>query len=188
MVMPRVKCTTFVVGIIGLGGIVIWQQSRLFMLDAQNASLREQVEQQAKALSAASHADKPRGSEISASVLSVPRESSRDLLRLRGEIGVLREQLAEAQRGAATVRKSQVLLSPEAESKFVELMASWAEKIDRQASDLAIPENVAKMDPAEGLRDKGLERYEKCFELKAQLEAMHGELEAARRTTASQTK
>jgi hypothetical protein len=188
MVTARLKGIALTAVIIGLVGAVVWQHARIVLLEGQNALLRGQIGRDGSGDGAAKQVDMLSETASPDPSVSLPRELLRELLRLRGEVGVLREQLAEARTGAAAVPEGRVLLDPKVEKEFVELIASWDQKPDQLAVDLAIPEDVARMSAAEGLHDTNRQRYEQYFELKATVDSMHAELEAVRRNTGTQTK
>lgn len=96
--------TLAAVGLIALAAIVIRQETKIKCLAVEAARLREQIQQQALAQN---EVQKPATPEPSRemrpnSVSSSTEGQFHELLRLRGEVGVLRAQLAEAARHADT--------------------------------------------------------------------------------------
>jgi len=85
------------VGLVALAAIIVYQQTRIDRFAAEAAMLREQVQQQASVKNEPEGPTKPQpGEEMrSNSIPSLAGEHLSELLRLRGEVGVLRRQLAE---------------------------------------------------------------------------------------------
>ncbi len=96
--MKGLKMLIAAVGLIALAAIFISQQMRIERLAAEAAMLREQIRQQTSAQGEAEGPARPEPrQEIRASSApSLTEGQFRELLRLRGEVGVLRAQLAEA--------------------------------------------------------------------------------------------
>jgi hypothetical protein len=97
MVTKRLNMLIAVVVLAALIAVIIYQQMRIGRFAAEGAVLREQIQQQA---SVQSEPQKPAklqpGEEMrSNSAPSLTGEPFNQLLRLRGEVGVLRRQLAE---------------------------------------------------------------------------------------------
>ena len=85
------------VGLVALAAIIIYQQTSIDRFAADAAMLREQVQQQASVKNEPEGPTKLQpGEEMrSNSIPSLPGEQLNELLRLRGEVGVLRRQLAK---------------------------------------------------------------------------------------------
>jgi len=98
MAMKGLKMLIAAVGFIGLAAILIWQQTEIERLAAEAATLREQIQQQASVQNEADGSTGPEPSQEPrpSSVPSLTEGQFHELLRLRGEVGVLRAQLAEA--------------------------------------------------------------------------------------------
>jgi cytoskeletal protein RodZ len=95
--MKRVKAFGLVALFLGLSGFIIWQQTQLKRLATEAAALREQVTQ----AFAAQTESEPRAQSLPGTG-QLPEESpSPELLRLRGEVAVLKRQLAEAGKASA---------------------------------------------------------------------------------------
>jgi hypothetical protein len=97
MIMKGLRMLIAAVGLIALAAILICQQTRIERLAAEAARLREQVQQQASREHEAERPTRPEPSQGTRpnSVPSLTEEQFHELLRLRGEVGVLRAQLAE---------------------------------------------------------------------------------------------
>jgi hypothetical protein len=111
--MRAIKMVATVVLFLALTGLVIWQQARLRHLAAESAALREQL---AQAISAQEQ------SERLANLQQNPRQHSDDvpppeLLRLRGEVGALRRQLAEALKSGSTQKLAPKTAEPTAKAE-----------------------------------------------------------------------
>ena len=96
--MRAIKIVAAVVLLLALTGLVIWQQARLKHLAAQSAALREQLAQAILAQEQSERLAKLQQNPGQHSDEAPPPE----LLRLRGEVGVLRRQLAEALKSDST--------------------------------------------------------------------------------------
>jgi hypothetical protein len=164
--MVRSKGITLLIAFVGLVGFVLWQQARITVLKEQITVLTRQAEQAALShemedndtVSQASHELR---SNAPPSWLGEP---SRELLRLRGDVGVLRTQLEESQERAATLRPSEEQINRAFAERHLrrvdEEVQHWQEHVAELASSLQVPEAVAKMDPEEGRHDESLKRYE----------------------------
>lgn len=138
--------------IVLLGGAVIsvalWQQQQLKRLRMESAVLREQLNQaslkvgmEPTAPAFSNAADRP--SESS---------SSAEVLRLRGEVGVLRRQLAEVSQSLKSVQsdmqaKVMKLTAAEADLKAREQMAEEArQKVSALTAAMNLPPNISEKD------------------------------------------
>jgi len=113
MIATWLKILAWLAGLVAVVAIFAWQQARIDRFAAETAMLRAQVERQAALLEESKVRERPQpGEEIrSNSVSALPQEQFRELLRLRGEVGVLRRQLAEMSEQASRDR-SQPQLRP----------------------------------------------------------------------------
>ena len=98
MATPRLKVVATLIGFVALAVVIIWQQRRIDCLTGGTAILPEQVEPQAPLRSGSERQANPpsKGEEPSKPIASLSEAQFRELLRLRGEVGVLRSQLAES--------------------------------------------------------------------------------------------
>jgi hypothetical protein len=169
----------------GLSGVIIWQQVRVKRLEAESAGLREQLAQAvASVREEHQQVDKPQPS-----VGQRPDEDrSSELLRLRGEVTVLRNQLAEAVRpGSAPklasktgqleppvepeVRRKPGLAALDAHLTAQEQKLEAAkQKVAGLLTALSIPQDVSKLETATGLGREDLKPYWPYFEAKKGLE------------------
>ena len=74
--------------------VVLYQRERINALAAETAMLRQQLQQVAVSKQSNEQIE-PLGADGSNSTPSLTEEQSRELLRLRGQVGVLRRQLAD---------------------------------------------------------------------------------------------
>jgi hypothetical protein len=137
-----------VVGLAAAIAVIIYQQARIDRLAAEAALLREQVRPQAPFRDERNEGAKPEPSDESRSnsVGSLTGEQSQEMLRLRGEVGVLRRQLAEALAQAKEPAKQQP--SPQQTGSWTEAdlndeqrksLAQWTSKLKtgNSVADLA---------------------------------------------------
>ena len=92
--MAKLKFGLVSVLVLGLVGVVVWQEQRANGLIAEASALRSQVAQTVSVREEGERLAKPQTS--SAELLN--QDQLRELMRLRGEVGVLRSELAEARR------------------------------------------------------------------------------------------
>jgi hypothetical protein len=102
IVMKARKMFIAAVGLVAVGATVIYQQARIDRFAAEAATLRKQAQQPG---AVQDQAERPTGPEPSQemgsnSVAALTAGQFSELLRLRGEVGVLRAQLAEAAKRA----------------------------------------------------------------------------------------
>lgn len=153
-----------VILVLALTSLALWQRARIKALTAESAGLRERL---AEAMSAREESErllKLQGRRDEGSGASPQPE----LLRLRGEVGVLRRQLAEAARAAATQRATPIATELESPAQTQpagseQMAASVAEltaqltaqkkklvaarqKVADLASTLGIPQDISSLD------------------------------------------
>ena len=136
--MKKLKMLLVALGFIALAAILICQQTKLERLAAEAATLREQLQQQAPAQNEVEQPARPEPSQEMrpTSVSSLPEGQFHELLRLRGEVGVLRAQLAEAARRPQRDGDNAPKLS---ELPLVgELFASQSNSVDSLGFDWAL--------------------------------------------------
>ncbi len=151
--MKGLKMLIAAVGLIALAAILICQQTKIERLAAEAATLRAQIQQQEPAQNQVEKTAKPEPSQEMRpnSVSPLTEGQFHELLRLRGEVGVLRAQLAEAARRPDTSTMRQRNAGPVApmdadkplqlsELPLVgELFASRSEPVDSLGFDWAQP-------------------------------------------------
>ena len=98
--MKGLKMLIAAVGLIALAAILICQQTKIERLAVEAARLQAQIQQQEPAQNEVERPARPEPSQEAGanSVPSLTEGQFRELLRLRGEVGLLRTQLAEAAR------------------------------------------------------------------------------------------
>ncbi len=183
--MNASKTAAVAVVFFGLSGVIIWQQVRVKRLEAESAGLREQLAQAvASVREEQEQVDKPQPS-----VGQRPDEDrSSELLRLRGEVTVLRRQLAEAARpesaprSATRIGQLEPLAQPEARPKpdlaaLDAHLAAQEQKLDTLKQKVAgllaalsVPQEVSELETARGLGREDLKPYWPYFEAKEGLE------------------
>ena len=179
--MRRLKIAAAAVVVFALTAIIISQQAQVRRLVAEGTVLREQL---AQAVSAQEKHDPVATAEGPARDSS--QEQFRELLRLRGEVGVLRGQLAEAAKphsvGRLAAKEGELAPQPqpvqepdlapdtaqiEAQEQKVE---AAKQKVKRLLSALNVPEEASQMDSAAALDTASLKQYWPYFEAKKELE------------------
>lgn len=173
-----------VILVLALTSLALWQRARIKALTAESAGLRERL---AEAMSAREESErllKLQGRRDEGSGASPQPE----LLRLRGEVGVLRRQLAEAARAAATQRATPIATELESPAQTQpagseQMAASVAEltaqltaqkkklvaarqKVADLASTLGIPQDISSLDSTAALEREDLRSYWPYFEAK----------------------
>jgi hypothetical protein len=98
MVMKGLKMLIAAVGLIALAAVLFYQQTRIDRFAAQAVMLREQLQQAESAQNQAEAQVRPQPIQDKRpdSVPSLTEGQFSELLRLRGQVGILRAQLAEA--------------------------------------------------------------------------------------------
>lgn len=204
---------TCAVMMVTLLGILIWQQTRIERLKAEAEILRRQV---ALAPSLTDQSDPPTSPQpgptpppISEpqppSNQSLSEDQSRELLRLRGQVGILRGELAEAvksglKEGAlqpptgvnetSKPTQEEVEDAERASAITQEKVANAKQVLDVLATALKVPQSVAQIegtDIVDVLKDPSLAPYQvylrfkvECFALGRQADAERARAEGAR--------
>jgi hypothetical protein len=187
------------IGVLATGGI--YEARQAGQLREQNQALRadrEQLQQQASLKNEPEGPSQPRpGEEMrSNAVASLPGQELNELLRLRGEVGVLRRQLAEVTAREASERTQYQHSAQEMDANLIKRAALLADdeaklllvarnSLEALASALNVPESVSKMNSKEGLRDENLKQYELYFFFKKWCEVMQGTFEDRNKARAS---
>jgi len=179
------KTAAVAVVFFGLSGVIIWQQVWVKRLGAESAGLREQLAQAvASVREQQAQVDKPQPG-----VRQRPDEDrSSELLRLRGEVTVLRNQLAEAVKAGSAPKLASKTgqLEPPVESEAgrkpglaaldahltaqEQKLEAAKQKIAGLLATLSIPQDVSKLEAATGLGREDLKPYWPYFEAKKGLE------------------
>jgi hypothetical protein len=150
--MKGLKTLIAAVGFIALAAALIYQQTRIARLAAEAALLRAQIQQQTSVPTEAERPTKPGpGPEVRPnSVPALSEAQFHELLRLRGEVGVLRAQLAEtaqrANNNAIRLRSAELVAemnghkTPELSNAPLlgELFASQSNAVGSPAFDWAL--------------------------------------------------
>ena len=193
-----------VVGLVALAAVIIYQQTRIDRLAAEAAMLREQIQPQASVQKEPEEPTKPPpGEEMrSNSVPSLTGEPFNQLLRLRGEVGVLGRQLAEVVAREASQQTQyqgmvkqvdsikgdaarEMIRADIYESSEERMLSIARNTLGDLASALDMPEAVSKMSFEEGLSDESLKRYRAYFIFKMGCEQMQMIAEPLRKPHAS---
>jgi hypothetical protein len=204
MVTKRLKMLIAAVVLAALIAVIIYQQMRIGRFAAEAAVLREQIQQQA---SVQSEPQKPAklqpGEEMrSNSAPSLTGEPFNQLLRLRGEVGVLRRQLAEVVAREASQQTQyqgmvkqvdsikgdaarEMIRADIYESSEEKMLTIARNTLGDLASALDMPEAVSKRSSEEGLSDESLKRYRAYFIFKMGCEQMQMIAEPLRKPHAS---
>jgi hypothetical protein len=173
--MMNIAKTAAALLVIGLTGIIIWQQGQIRRLRAESTGLRERIEQ-----------DQHQGVEAPQQTVAQHSNEapSTELLRLRGEVTVLRRQLTEAARldsaptGAPGQRQAESVIQPQTRSKpdlaaldahltaQEQKLESARQQVVGLVTALAVPQDVSKLDPATGVAREDLKQYWSYFEAK----------------------
>jgi hypothetical protein len=183
--MNASKTVAVAAAFFGLSGVIIWQQVWVKRVEAESAGLREQFAQSiASVREEQEQVDKPQ-----------PRvgqrpdeERSAELLRLRGEVTVLRNQLAEAVKAGSAPKVAfktgqlEPPVQPEARRKpdlaaldahltaQEQKLEAAKQKVAGLLAALSIPQDVSRMEAATGLGREDLKQYWSYFEAKKGLE------------------
>ena len=148
----------------GLGAfvvVIIHQRARINSLAAETAMLQQQLQQQASLRKDSSAEAEPKVADGSNSTPSLPEEQSRELLRLRGEVGVLRRQLITAALEQAADQRPKQRLSREQTEALTQ--ADFNEEQLKSLVDLTSKlETGNSVADLAGLKDS-LERYDELF-------------------------
>ncbi len=141
------------VGLVAVGATVIYQQARLERLAAETATLRKQVQQPEAVQGQAERPTGPQPSQEmgSNSVAALSGGQLNELLRLRGEVGILRAQLAEAAKRADDNAMRQQYSGRATEVNGLGgLPANSGDGFRVTAARRSSDSNVSEDDPAEG--------------------------------------
>lgn len=168
----------------GLSGVIVWQQVQVGRLEAESAGLRQQL-----ARAAATQEEHQPVDNLQPSVGQRSDEDrSSELLRLRGEVTVLRRQLAEAAKpgsapkSASKTGQLEPLAQPEARPKpdlaaldahlsaQEQKLEAAKQKIAGLLAALSVPQEVSRLETATGLGREDLKPYWPYFEAKKGLE------------------
>ena len=170
--------------LLALAMTLLWQQARISRLTTEAADLRVQLGQAVSP---------PRENGQLANVQPstdqpLAQDQFRELLRLRGEVGVLRRQLAEAVKpeSAPKVTTKAVELEPSAQPEarrkaaLAALDATWKaeeQKLDAAKQKVAgllvalnVPQDVSNMDEPAALGREDLKPYRSYFEARKEFE------------------
>ena len=176
--------TAAVVVFLGLSGIILWQYVQLRQLTAESNGLRQRLAQAATVQEQHGRMDTVPPSEGQRS----DQQPSSELLRLRGEVTVLRRQLADTAKpnstptGAPKAGPSEPLTQPRAQAKsslaaMDAHLATQEQKLEvaRQKvagllATLSIPQDVSKLEAATVLGREDLKQYWSYFKAKDGLE------------------
>jgi hypothetical protein len=184
MTRTGLKATAVSVVLLALAMTLLWQQGRISRLTAEAADLRVQLGQAVSP---------PRENGQLANVQPstdqpLAQEQFRELLRLRGEVGVLTSQLAEAVKPdsapkvASKIAELEPSAQPEARRKAAlaaldATLRAQEQKVDaakQKVADLLvalnIPQDVSQIDEAVALGREDLKQYRSYFEAKKAFE------------------
>ncbi|HYG34434.1 MAG TPA: hypothetical protein VEC99_06595 [Clostridia bacterium] len=188
--MSRLKLAAMLVTFATLVGIVIWQLTQIGSYKAQTAALKEQLEQTAAARLIRENQVKPQPNlQPSANpTASLPQDQFRELLRLRGDVGVLKQRLSEALQRTANAESQQqhsatlldLKLKCEVAKQYVQeqsLVNTVKVALEELRSALNVPEEVTKLDPREASKIQDMDKYSPYFRLKFQCEQMEKAVE-----------
>jgi hypothetical protein len=181
LTIRRLKIAAAAIVVFALTAIIISQQAQVRGLVAEGTVLREQL---AQAVSAREKHDPVATAEGPSQDSS--QEQFRELMRLRGEVGVLRGQLAEAAKPHSVgrlaakegelARQLQPLQEPDQAPDSAQIEAqeqkveAAKQEVKRLLSALNVPEKASQMDSAAGLDTTSLKQYWPYFEAKKELE------------------
>ena len=178
MITTRVKATALSVVLLAFAIALLSQQARINRLRAEATDLRVQLSQ------AAAAGENRRSVKLLPSTDHASAKNEvRELLRLRGEVGVLRRQLADARR---LTPKEEDLATPELsprrqKSGLAALDAALTaqqgrvdagkQKTEQLLTALNVPEDLAKMDgdAMANLSSESMEYYRPYFQAKREL-------------------
>jgi hypothetical protein len=181
MITTRVKATALSVVLLAFAMALFLQQATINRLRAEAGDLRVQLSQ------AAAAGENRRSLKLLPRTDHVPaKDEVRELLRLRGEVGVLRRQLADALRVAP---KEENLAAPDQslgrpKSGLAALDAALTaqqgrvdagkQKAEQLLTALNVPEDLARMDEdaMANLSSESMEYYRPYFQAKRELESL----------------
>jgi hypothetical protein len=150
------------VGFGALVTVIICQRVRIERVTAESALLREQIQRQASLRDESNEGAKPKPSDESGStaVPSLAGEQAQELLRLRGEVGVLRRQLATALNQESKEQAKQQPLPEQA--------GSWTEADLNEEQRKSLAQWTSKLMTGNSIADlarlkDSLERWDELF-------------------------
>jgi hypothetical protein len=168
--MRTLRIGAVAVLVFALAGAIIWQWAQVRRLAAENTVLWEQFAQAVPARE--KHEPAPTAPSPSQ---DLDQPHFRELLRLRGEVGVLRRQLAEVAKphmtGSLPAQQPPDLGAERARlQEQLQKVESARQKVDRLSATLNVPQGASRMSSTEGLEDATLKHYSTYFEAKKELE------------------
>jgi hypothetical protein len=190
--MSKLTIAAFSLVLLALASVIIWQQQQLKKLTADAAGLRKQAAQEwslkegkERAAMALSEEEQGLPKRHPTAEDPLPDDKFRELLRLRGQVGVLRRQLEEANKQALGLRPAStdgILEWPEQKVRWQQAIASLVapataqqenlnalkRKVEQLTLTLQVPDELAAVDPGKSLDTPSLERYRPYFEAKQQ--------------------
>lgn len=158
------------------------QHESLVKLREENQSLRLHIEQQASLFDEREGQAKPQPSDgmRSNSITALPGQQFHELLRLRGEVGILRKQVAEAAKLETRIREVERAANGPQGIKWVTVDTALLElkaKVDAAKQreevmliNLKVPEAVSRMEVASALGTESLRVYWPYFEARKERE------------------
>jgi hypothetical protein len=177
-------------GFIALVAITVWQQERIAHFEMEIAALRQQIEQQVPAGDESKKwaAIQVGEQNLSNSTLVLAEKPPPDLLRRRGQVGVLRQELAAERENAFKAGTNLQLRLIQADAARIRGAALWSDEqgkllhvarqnLEALASALNVPTDICKLAAREALDDPDLKQYQLYFRFKASYEAAQQVLE-----------
>jgi hypothetical protein len=177
-------------GFIALVAITVWEQERIAYFEMEIAALRQQIEQQMPAGDESKKwaATQVAEQNLSNSTLVLAEKPPPDLLRLRGEVGVLRQELAEERQNGLKAGTNLQLRLIQADATRIRGASRWSDEqekvlyvarqnLEALASALNVPTDISKLGAREALDDPDLKQYQLYFRFKANYEATQQVLE-----------
>jgi hypothetical protein len=185
MTTTQVRAAALPIVLLAFAVAFLWQQARISRLGVEATDLRVQLGQAA----AAREGENRQLANFQPSMdQPLTQEQFRELLRLRGEVGVLRGQLADALRltgkeeNLATSEKAQrrqrsalaVLNLDAALTAQQGKVAEGKQKVEELLRALSVPEDVARMDgnAVANLSTESMENFMPYFQAKREFEEL----------------
>jgi len=181
--MRSIRIASAAVVLVALTGLIGWQQARTEHLMAEAAMLREQLAQAAAAQMAYQRSALSQNNTSQNS----DQDQFREVLRLRGQVGVLTRQLAElaktntadafAPRATELDQQAKRPTGPQPDLAASDaLLAEQIQKLDAAAQRVAelsttlnVPEEVRSVDGAAALNSEDLKQYWQYFQARKEL-------------------